>query len=432
MKFETVKTVILIVLIATSLLLTFGMWNYQPNYKSLNNSPANATSLNGSEEFIWTLIEPNQAIFHIGNHHYGFSNPHDCSSFFQEIKDWGLNDFTTEDTTVEADSPSDYDMELRFPTPLPMEVMDGIFKLNTSNVDLPTWSFEEVYYSLNEDSQTVSVEFLSIDGRAKATAVIEEKNFYELLQSYIDPVDLMELALFNEGASDIYIPKDKVSLSRQTKTVSPIEPNDLVDVLFQDPSIVRQSTSSNRGITYFTDSSQLRVTQGGALMEFVSPAGDIAEPLFAEDLLNKSIAHINSYSGWTDDYKLMDINVNYNYISYQMHYLSYPVFGQFSTLEQIWGQRLIEYQRPLFRIDNDNFLNENTVELSSGEDIIYYLTSDSNYELENIKDIQLGYQLNYKSSERLAVFDPSWFILYGSDWIAINPYEEEINLQGGD
>jgi regulatory protein YycH of two-component signal transduction system YycFG len=419
MKLETVKSFVLVFLIGTSLLLTFGMWNYQPSVELLSDAKPEDISLNGTEESIHTLIQPRQIIFHASNLHYGFTDPVEQSNFFREIQQWGLFNFELEKV---EETNHEHDVEITFPTPLPMEILDNLFTFQGTNLELPIWSFQKVYFSLDKELRVIRVEFLSIDGRDKAVALIQDRKKYEQLASYIENQDLTRLSVFKNGnGSSIYIPEGPIQLTRQTKAFSKISANNLVDVLFSDPSIVRQSNYSNLGTTYFTDSSQMSVSQDEARIEYISTGAinESLESLYAEDLLNKSISDINSYRGWTETFKLLDINTNENVIRYQMFYGGYPVYSPLSILEQRWGQRLIEYKRPLFR--SNNSLNDNEVTLPSSDEILIYL--EENYKLEDINDIQIGYQLIYDKDENIIIYEPSWFMQqqFNKEWIPIHP-----------
>ncbi|WP_068676007.1 YycH family regulatory protein [Oceanobacillus sp. Castelsardo] len=419
MKLETIKSFILVFLIGTSLLLTFGMWNYQPSVQLLSDAKPEDFSLNGTEESVRTLIEPRQIIFHHFNQHYGFTVPVEQSNFFKEIQQWVL--FNFELKKVEENN-HEHDVEITFPTPLPMEILDSLFTFQVTNLELPIWSFQKVYFTLDKELRVIRVEFLSIDGRDKAVAVIQDGKNFEQLASYLDNQDLTRFSVFKNGNGEsLYIPEGPIQLTRQTKAFSKINANNLVDVLFSDPSIVRQSNYSNIGTTYFTDSSQMSVTQDEARIEYISPGAinETLEPLFAEDLLNKSISDINSYQGWTETFKLMDMNTNENVIRYQMFYNGYPVFSPLSIMEQRWGQRLIEYNRPLFR--SNNSLNDNEVTLPTSDKVLVYL--EKNYKLEDINDIQVGYQLIYDKDKNIIIYEPCWFMQqqYNKEWIPIHP-----------
>src|SRR5690625_3430916 len=87
MKFETVKTFILILLIGTSLLLTFALWTYQQNDTPLNNDElVNEVHIGGTEERRSTMILPSTIVFHYYDGNYGFEDPSFQHEFFNELQ----------------------------------------------------------------------------------------------------------------------------------------------------------------------------------------------------------------------------------------------------------------------------------------------------------------------------------------------------------
>src|SRR5699024_9771139 len=94
-KYETIKTFILIILIATSLLLSVGIWSYQPNYEQIQDmSYVNQVDIGGEEMSKSDLIKPSTIIFDDGNSFYGFNNSTKRSQLFEDISSWVLYDFT--------------------------------------------------------------------------------------------------------------------------------------------------------------------------------------------------------------------------------------------------------------------------------------------------------------------------------------------------
>lgn len=421
MKFETLKTIILVFLITVSLFLTFGMWNYQPSVESLNDAAPEDISLNGSDESIRTLVEPKQIIFHWENEAYD-TIPLVQRNFFQALQSWVLYDFETASIIGEEDEIQNYDIEAVFPTALPMKLLNSVFTFHSNEVEFPVWSFQKMYLTEDTELHGIKVEFLSIDEREKAVAYIQDRNSYEEFTEMISELDYRKLLTVElENEKTLYLPDGDIELPRRTMAFSKINANDLVDVLFSDPSIVRQSNYSNRGTTYFTDSSQMSVSQDESTIEYISPGAfnEYHEPLYAEDLLNKSISNINAYKGWTDVYKLVTMNTNESYIRYQMFFQGYPVFSRLAQIEQRWGQRLIEYKRPLFR--SNNVLNENSVALPSSQMIWEYV--QDNYNMEDVIDIRLGYHLEYDQDANIIILEPSWFIRqqFSRSWTPIQP-----------
>src|SRR5690625_891410 len=91
MKFESVKTFILTILVGLSLLLTFGLWTYQPEHELLNDtSYINEVDIGGIEEAKKDIIEPNHIIFHKDQRYFGYEDPINRQNLYKDIQSWTL------------------------------------------------------------------------------------------------------------------------------------------------------------------------------------------------------------------------------------------------------------------------------------------------------------------------------------------------------
>jgi len=54
--------------------------------------------------------------------------------------------------------------------------------------------------------------------------------------------------------------------------------------------------------------------------------------------------------------------------------------------------------------------------------------------VESVKDIQVGYTLNYLDDTHSLTLTPSWYILYEGEWLKFNPtdYQNDFHTRGGD
>src|SRR5690606_28221304 len=189
-----------------------------------------------------------------------------------------------------------------FPNPLNMQLVTNFFDFQNQDLDFPTWSFQRMQILQNEEDNLLTVDFPSIDGRNVAVGTFQNLNYMKLVENYFSREDFNEYILYPDEDLQIYLPKDQVSLPRITTRYTTIRPDKLIQVLFSDPSVVNQSSSSNLGQLFFTDNSQLRVYQDGSKMEYVSPVAEEMTWMTANDLLNFSLDHVNDHKGWTDDY----------------------------------------------------------------------------------------------------------------------------------
>lgn len=422
MNIETIKTIILTILVAISLILTFGLWNYQPNLDYLSNTRSeyvNEVDLGGTEETKNTIIEPTAIIFHKENHYFGFTDPRQRQSLFRNIQEWPLDDYTL--SNVQGRPTNPYQVEVIFPTSLSMGLIENLFTLINED-ELPSWSFKRMFITFNQTHSTLQISFLSTDGQQQVNYTVKDSSIYNYLWSSIhNESDLHEFIIFNQGREPIYLPAESLEINSRSFTVRDIEPYLLVNALFNNPSNV----SPNMNEAYFTDGQRgMRLLNDNRRMEFINPIHASDERMDPLVLLDRSLSSINEHKGWTNKFILVDMNTLNNQVRYRMFYNGYPIFsrvanGELSIIEQQWlNQDLHLYRRPLFSLDN--LLGGDTVTLPSGRKVIEYLEESEYYDPARVNNIQVGYRLTYLESSSYSIsLDPTWFMNYSGEWMEI-------------
>ena len=164
MNYETIKTYILTFLVLTSLLLTFAIWNYQPNLEPLygNSEIANEVDLGGREEMKRTLIQPSSIVFQNDEQYYSFKTPTESKKFYQEMQNWLLSDLQVSEATGRPSN--HYQLEIIFPNAMPVEIIRSLFNIGEED-QLPNWSFRRMFILLNEETSLFQLMFLSMDGQ---------------------------------------------------------------------------------------------------------------------------------------------------------------------------------------------------------------------------------------------------------------------------
>ncbi|WP_188455434.1 YycH family regulatory protein [Virgibacillus oceani] len=441
MNLETAKSFILTVLVGISLLLTLGLWNYQPNDTLLNDQEEVDMDIGGSEVTQQEIVEPESIIFHQFNKHYGFTDPSKRQSLYQDMQKWVL--YNMEIMNANGAPANDYQVEVTFPDALPMGIITKIFKLNDDNTYLPDWSFNRMFITFIPDSKALRLQFLSENGQKKAVANVNDSKKYNLLWSYLtEHEDLEEYIAWDESETPIYIPSGSRELTQRSFTVSTINIDKLVNALFNKPSIVSRA---NKGEPYFSDSqSGMRLLQDGKLMKFDSPISSNYERMNQLDVLNYSIKNINEHKGWTgisnvqegwrSEYNLEKLDLASNRLLYRMFYNGYAVYNgsALSTIEQEWHNlSLSQYQRPMFSLNST--LGGETLELQSGQSVIAFLQNNPKYNLDQISDIKIGYDLTVQESTSIKYYvrlEPAWFVNESGSWKELD-FGDEIPLNKG-
>lgn len=430
MNFELLKSYTLTILVLISLLLTFSIWNYKPNYEHVFDTDyVDEINLGGTEKTKADVVKPESIIFKRNDNYFGFDSPRDNDAFYQEMQSWVLYDFWAGETT--GPPKHGYQVEITFPNAISLNILPSLFDMEEEADDLPEWSFQRMYITLNEQKSTLNIHFLSIDGRQRAQAEVNNAAKEEWVKKHIDSLEgKVECIPVKEGDTPIYIRKGSLTMPRHSASINTTDPKLLVNAIFSDPSAVKTNIIEDE--TLYTDGQrQMHVYSNRRLMEFVNPYQGY-ERMSPNDLLEKSIDDINEYNGWTDAFNLQEIDPVHNRITYQMYYKGYPVFNnELATIEQEWhDQDLIRYKRPLFSINDP--LGGEEIELPSGNAVKNYLQSNPEYDMEKVDNIKVGYRLSFQDSSFYTLdLVPVWYIKYNGKWQEVNMKDNMLNREVG-
>lgn len=427
MNRETVKSFILIVLVSISFLLSYILWSYQPNYDLFYDaSYVNEANIGGSERTKNELLAPQEIIFHRNGETLGFLRPNDKQALYDEVAAWGLYDVQVTEADGRPEK-KDY-VEFIFADPMPTELLMSLFTFHDS-FDVPNWSFERVFIVLDEETQTLDVRILSLDQRHQIKATIEKSGAYQTLSRYGEEHPLLQNYIAAGSlAAPFYLPEEAVQLTSKTLVAGRIEPELFINALFRNPSLVK----SNIREAYYTDGQRgMRVFQEGRSLEYINPIQSAYETIDPIDLIDRSINNINEHHGWLNQYLFAKLDSSIGKISFQLHFEGYPVFDHngMSVMEQEWrGQELYQYRRPLIYLGN--LLSSYEVELPGGAEVLTVLGETDTFALEKIRDIRVGYLLNYLDEAHSLTLEPSWFIYYKGEWVRINLDDLRTSVEG--
>lgn len=435
MIWEHIKSVILVLLITLSFVLTLIIWNYQPDLDVLDNTTyIHETEVSGTTKNKKELIVPRDIIFHHQNKYFSFISDINEKYFYKDIQKWTLDEFTLLDAN--QTTPEDMILEIILPIEIPIKFVSNLFSVNSEEV-LPEGSFDRIYYFLPTYTSNVRVQFVSSNTNKRIEARIQNGDARDGIQQYLNNQNILtEYIQFNhEMRSPIYIPKNEVTLSRRTFPTNIVQIQPLINVLFNDPTLVRKNIS-NIGESYYTDGTRkLTVFQQARIMRFINPLTSELLPMESGDLIDRSIDFLNDHKGWTNDYQLFDIDGLTNTIKYRTYFNGYPVYDDYemSVIEQSWrSQEIFEYNRSLIQLTTPFESEDQKVSLIGGQEVIYYLQQKYNrYFPYLIEDIEIGYEMsNQNNSSYVMTLEPSWFIKFNNRWEKI-VFEETVK-QGGD
>ncbi|WP_047983476.1 YycH family regulatory protein [Ornithinibacillus californiensis] len=429
MKLEVIKSYTLAILVGISLILSISLWSYSPNDDLLDEEQLldpSELDLGGTEKTKKAIVQPSQIIFSknkFQQSYFGFANPNDRIKLYNDMTSWVLYNFRAVDGNGRPNN--DLLVELIYPEELPMEIIPNLFTVNNQdNFGIQeNLSFQRVYITFSESTNSLTFIFLSTDGKTQLRADVNNTQKYEVLDNYIKNLTgLEEYIKLEDREYPVYLPIEPKMTYYTWTTYEPAnEANIIKNALFPYPKeVVENRTEEN--ITWYQDGTRaMQVFEHELSLEFIDPQEEMfVDPMNTIELLDKGIAEINGYKGWLHDYHLEDVNRMNNLITYQMHYKGYPVFNpdNLATIEQrLVNNELAEHRQPIYKIYTT--ASENYV-LETGLDVINHLkNTNSLYNISEIQDIRVGYRLSYHvpaDQNAYISLTPTWYIKVNDIW----------------
>ncbi|GIO20188.1 hypothetical protein J18TS1_32880 [Oceanobacillus oncorhynchi subsp. incaldanensis] len=433
MKLETAKSLLLIILIGTSLVLTFGMWNYQAEYRPLNDVESiDEVDLGGEEQEISDLVKPNDVVFKMNGEFSSYKEPEDSMQFFEDIRQWELTDIQRND--LEEDTESGAEVEIIFPTEVPLSLFDTILNVDSTLTNNTNFYVDRFSIELQEEEEVLHVQFVSADREEVVESTIYSRTSYDELLSIFGELtedEYEEKQLLTDAARDIYIPKEKKALTSYTYTFDSIEAVDIRNIMFSNPNVVSVSETAPGSIMYRTDNRQLNIAGYG--MRFIDVAERNTEQV-DNSVLQQSLNNINAHRGFTGDYRLEGFTEDS--IAYRMYQFEYPVvnnsYMDLSTIYQEWqNDQLSKYNRSLVSLNT--VVNTSEKELRSGEEIMNSIQQNEN--TADIQDVQIAYRLTIETDDNgdYVLLEPNWYQKVNNSWSVVpepNTNTQQ-NLEGG-
>ncbi|PWW31050.1 regulatory protein YycH of two-component signal transduction system YycFG [Cytobacillus oceanisediminis] len=425
MTYENIKTIILTILVATSALLTWNLWTYQPNYETMEKTNTVQEVAIAAKKDVSKIVRPDTLLFHLGsNQHYGTVNPSEIEKTIKEISRWNFTDF--ENITAQVNGiPSFVHNEgkavIVYPDSIPIELYKTVIKVDDK--DLTNFQFDRIVIDVKEHHKEDGiVYFVSVDSQqvfrshVPASFIQSFKNeFFKYSPEYKEYISYEA-----SNSRTLFLPAHDTKMARYQYLSKELDSEKYKNALFSDPSVVQKNYQPSEE-EYNDNVSLLRVNFDKNTLRYVKLAAGNNPTIQSTDLLKKSIDFINEHAGWTDNYLFAEMNELNHRVTFRLYDSSgYPVFSEdpkISEIRQVWGQNE-EYLRSNFQL---GLRTESTeVSLSSGDSIIKYLKKLEGFDSKSLEDVALGYKMIKDSQTMFVRLEPSWFYRYEGEWKSIS------------
>lgn len=433
MRYENIKSAILTLLILVSIVLTWNLWTYQPNYETMENSKTVAEVTVSEKQEVQKIIKPDQALFHLKGGHYGTTDANQLDKLIRQLSMWtffDVKDYSDKVGNIKQLTHGNGNAEIVFPGDLPIELYRSV--LDFTEKKIPSFSFSRIIIHVeSSNKENGIVYFVSSDYDQVFRCHISQANVNEFSRDFYKNAAAHYPQYFAFEATNkrtIFLPDAETEMKEYKYWPMPLKSDEFKKALFTDPSFVQKSDITN-GEEYTNGFSKMTVNDNTNILLYVNPTQETNYGENAYDLVKRSIDFVNEHGGWTDPYRFVSKNEINHSVTFRLYSLEgYPVFNDQGTSEitEVWGRDEInKYVRPSIELGIPLTTEMQKVTRPSGHEALKLLKqNEENFKPELLDQMILGYQMERDSEEqRLILLEPTWFYRYDNVWRQI-PMEE--------
>lgn len=443
MNWEMFKSLLLTVLVALSLLLTWNLWNFHSDLQPLEDTDyvASGVSENGKVS-LNDVVHPLQAIFHGGHQDKGLQSSKQLKEMFTGVIDARYKRVRQiQEQHVGKKSSQQLknnSVELVFPHAISVSLFDDMLKKKDEG-DEETSGLA----SLDQDLMFDRVAFYKTPTDAANMRVIFRNGHNPVASAHVKGLAYEDLDHYKKKSmgtfvstdladGPVYLPEGKVDVNKVLYYAYKwIDVSKFKAALFRDPhDVLRQGD-------YFTNGAN-SLKELDHTIKYINPgsnSGAHGSPndTDRESIVRDSFDYVNGHSGWTDPYVLFDFkrppesgdkagkgNVTFRLMVGDKQ--SYPVFSRYfgnypyrdaGTILMHWQDGSVhDYSRTL--LDMPSSSKKGAVRhLRSSKQLLRKLKSHEGVKKKQIRDLRIGYDMVYPPDPNTLVFTPKWYVFYG-------------------
>ncbi|MEH7224784.1 two-component system activity regulator YycH [Bacillus sp. JJ1566] len=423
MKYETIKTAILIFLVLSSIVLTWTLWTYQPKYKHLASNDTVEEVTENVQKDTFEIIKPSKILYHIEGQHFGTFNGAELNRVMKEIRPWEIDEIQNITHTVQENGLADFlnrngHVEIYFPDPFPLQLYKKFMNINDKEHSLI--SFDRFVIDVDSEDQGEGIVYfvstgdnLVYKGRVENRFTKDfRRTFYTTATRYPEQI---EYAL--SETNSVYLPKDDTIINRYEYFIDAININTFIDRLFTDSSRVKRDRLTTG--EFYTDGTRLlRVYNNQKYIDFINPTRMSGNQTNTTDLIQTSIDFVNEHVGWTDDYRFFSWNKESQTTVFKLYVENIPVFSskRLADISQHWeNNEIVKYVHPAINLKID--WNPIKTRLLQGEKIMETITSMEDFNPELLDSVTVAYEMMVnEDNSQFVSLQPVWFYRYNGVW----------------
>jgi regulatory protein YycH of two-component signal transduction system YycFG len=364
MMIEKSKTILLVILVASSLLQSYLLAYHSSNFEPILESDYVETEKVGTQVTLESLFYPQQIVLHEGGGNHSVLYP--GHTFFRMIYDKikvskfdGIRVSTRFSSSLRKLN-QDNGVEIHFGSGVPLSIFNQIVPLKLdffTQVD----RISEMWLNVNKISNKVEIYLVNETDSAVYEVISSDLSLEQVLEF----IGLGELQMKHKTfRNKLYIPEENMNMHTLIYKFTSITSEQMENILFPDPGITRNLPTQDGTEIYSDGKRGLQIKSSQLWMSYTDPIAKVEDTSDTREDLNAVVQFVNQRGGWNGQYRidLVDPNVTnkgQRFIFRQyipVYPASYPViqseqsFGHIiSTLQ---GGTISEYERSLIIMDS--------------------------------------------------------------------------------
>lgn len=430
---EWIKSILLIVIVASSAVLTYLVWSYEPEFSQIDTTIEGTTNIGQGERVSFEQVMSTYQLVWIQgeNNTQGTTDPRALIGIREHLEGSSIqnmnvyNSLNRLDVRGEESNDEEF-LIIDYYSDVPSKSLFQMLGLSHDST-LPNFTFDRIVVDMKEGN----VVFNLVDESRSRVAVVETDISADFLQghveSYSDIFEAYTPIITNQQTSNnktaIYGPSSPDTMNTERFMITQINTDVMNRILFLDSPAESPSSGDvsiyedeNHIATYNTDTYQYSYTN---LNESSSSSGNNHQTI--QDIYY----FLNSHNGLSQNNVLFDYESGENAATFRSTLNGRVVFseGLSAAITVKYGANSVyEYTRPLIRT-NAKVSDEEEVELLDIENVRYQIALHDNFDLQKVSKIVLGYDMTYADDEtdlEFIDYTPQWYVKYDGAWMKFN------------
>lgn len=438
---EPIKSIVLFILVLLSIYLTFLIWNYQPDYKPIEESSIEESSIEhttlGQQKDIKYVLKPYRMLFRHDDKYTGTVSSVEIDQMMSLLSNLHAEDLRIVNTDLSISKVNEMTrinerMTMFFKTEIPLQAFSNVLVFEEKELPEATFNRLIIDWSHVETAKKAQILFVSMGNETvySTDVIISDKaKFKEIFSN-----QLHNYATYKEVERgkllSLYVPEEKPEIKQYTYLIDDISHGPFKEILFPDAGLVEENID-NAFVEYTDGMSLMTFDSDTKIMAYVNLVAESESlaPISRSRLVLDTYKFINDHGGFTADYRLSAMNTKKHVTEYQMYIKGLPVYSTSTTtttrISTTWGEnQIFRYRRPYFSLDNA--IHETPVDIVAGADVIELLQNHPQIDYKEVDDIVLGYYLDFSKDSltqntQLFILEPNWFAISDNNWEQILP-----------